>query len=167
MNWFANFYKRISINFCKLNQLMFFSKLYSARRCSQESPQTSKMEALNLRDLVPFAELKNMKNTHGGVLLLVKCRLQFATLLKVTFLHGCFSRSVNCTNRIKSCRFKTVHLRCLQWVLASHLQLVLIWLYFAIFEMRCAIWYYLGNFKNLKNTHGGVLLLLKLQAKVS
>ena len=32
--------------------------------------------------------LKNVKNTHGGVLLLVKP----ATLLKVTFLHGSFSR---------------------------------------------------------------------------
>ena len=34
--------------------------------------------------------LKNVKNTHGGVLL--------ATLLKVTLLHGCFSRFPNCTN---------------------------------------------------------------------
>ena len=33
--------------------------------------------------------LKNVKNTHGGVLLLVK--FQPATLLKVTLLHGCFS----------------------------------------------------------------------------
>ena len=27
-------------------------------------------------------------------------------------------------------------------------------------EMLCAIWYHLYNFKNLKNTHGGVLLLV-------
>ena len=26
-------------------------------------------------------------------------------------------------------------------------------------EMRCAIWYHLHNLKNVKNTHGGVLLL--------
>ena len=33
--------------------------------------------------------------------------------------------------------------------------------------MRCAIWWYhLCNLKNVKNTHGGVLILLKLQAKV-
>ena len=32
-----------------------------------------------LRDLVPFVQLKNVKNTHGGV-------------LKVKLLHGCFSR---------------------------------------------------------------------------
>ena len=33
--------------------------------------------------------LKNVKNTYGGVLLLVKL---VADLLKVTLLHGCFSR---------------------------------------------------------------------------
>ena len=31
--------------------------------------------------------------------------------------------------------------------------------------MRCAVWYHLYNLKNVKNTHGGVLLLVKLQAK--
>ena len=31
--------------------------------------------------------------------------------------------------------------------------------------MRCAIWYHLHNLKNVKNTHGGVLILVKLQAK--
>ena len=29
--------------------------------------------------------------------------------------------------------------------------------------MFCAIWYHLYNLKNVKNTHGGVLLLVKLQ----
>ena len=33
--------------------------------------------------------------------------------------------------------------------------------------MRWAIWYHLYNLKNVKNTHGGVLLLVKLQAKSS
>ena len=33
------------------------------------------------------------------------------------------------------------------------------------FVMFCAIWYHLQNFKNVKNTHGGVLLLVKLLAK--
>ena len=32
--------------------------------------------------------------------------------------------------------------------------------------MHCAIGYYLYKFKNVKNTHGGVLLLVKLQASV-
>ena len=32
--------------------------------------------------------------------------------------------------------------------------------------MRCVIWYHLCNLKNAKNIHGGVLILVKLQAKV-
>ena len=36
--------------------------------------------------------LKNVKNTHGGVLI----------LLNLTLLHGCFSRSLNCINGTKS-----------------------------------------------------------------
>ena len=37
-----------------------------------------------LRDLVPFLQFKNVKNTHGGVLLLVKCYfLVFFTLFKM------------------------------------------------------------------------------------
>ena len=34
-----------------------------------------------------------------------------------------------------------------------------------LYVMRCAICYHLYNFKNVRNTHGGVLLLVKLQAK--
>ena len=30
--------------------------------------------------------------------------------------------------------------------------------------IHCAIWYHMHNFKNVKNTHGRVLLLVKLQA---
>ena len=47
-----------------------------------------------LRDLVPFLQFKNMKNTRGGVLP--------ATLLKATLLHECFSRFLNSTNGTKS-----------------------------------------------------------------
>ena len=35
------------------------------------------------------------------------------------------------------------------------------------FKIRCAIWYHLHNLKNVKNTHGGLLLLVKLQALAS
>ena len=59
-------------------------------------------------DLVMFCTIwyhlynfKNVKNTHGGVLLLVKLQTT-PTLLKVTLLHGCFSRFLNCTNGTKS-----------------------------------------------------------------
>ena len=30
------------------------------------------------------------------------------------------------------------------------------------YVVRCAIWYHLYNFKSVKNTHGGVLILVKL-----
>ena len=36
---------------------------------------------------------------------------------------------------------------------------------FIAYVMFCAIWYYLYNLKNMKNTQEGVLLLVKLQAK--
>ena len=32
--------------------------------------------------------------------------------------------------------------------------------------IRWAIWYHLYNLKNVKNTHGGVLILVKLMVKV-
>ena len=38
---------------------------------------------------------------------------------------------------------------------------------FALFLILSAIWYHLYNFKNLKNTHGMVILLFKLQVEVS
>ena len=41
---------------------------------------------MHLRDLVPFLQLKNAKNTHKGVIPLVKP----ATLLKVSPHDGCF-----------------------------------------------------------------------------
>ena len=33
------------------------------------------------------------------------------------------------------------------------------------YGMLCAIWYH--SLKNVKNTHGGVLLLVKMQAKLT
>ena len=44
--------------------------------------------------------------------------------------------------------------------LTYHFSIVLLLIYL----MRCAIWYHLCNLKNVKNTHGGVLILVKLQA---
>ena len=44
--------------------------------------------------------LKNVKNTHGGVLPLA------SNTLKVTLLHGCFSRSLKCKNGTKSHTFE-------------------------------------------------------------
>ena len=45
---------------------------------------------------------KNVKNTYGRVLLLVKLQAERATLLKVSLIHGCFSRFLNCTHGTKS-----------------------------------------------------------------
>ena len=42
------------------------------------------------------------------------CRLKPATLLKVTVLHGCFSRFLNCTNGTKS--RNTPHIRSKVWL---------------------------------------------------
>ena len=43
-----------------------------------------------------------MKNTYGGVLILVKLRLHPTTLLKLTLLYGCLSRFLICTDGTKS-----------------------------------------------------------------
>ena len=60
----------------------------------------SKLERLTaafsdvLRDLLPFVRSKK-REKHSWR------RLQPTTLLKVTLLHGCFSRFLNCTNGTK------------------------------------------------------------------
>ena len=36
----------------------------------------------------------------------------------------------------------------------------------AYYKVRCAIWYHFYNLKNVEKTHGGVLLLVKLQVVV-
>ena len=50
-----------------------------------------------------LSNLKDVKNTHEGLLLLAKLQTP-AILLKVTLLDGCFSRFLNCTNGSKSCK---------------------------------------------------------------
>ena len=52
-----------------------------------------------LPDLVPFVKFKNREKHPWRS---VNFRLQPATLLKLTLLHGCFSRFSNCTNSTKS-----------------------------------------------------------------
>ena len=39
-----------------------------------------------------YYHLENVKNIHGGVIVLVKLQAKPVTLLKVSFLYGCFSR---------------------------------------------------------------------------
>ena len=52
--------------------------------------------------------LKTVKNTHGGMLLLVK-----VILVQVITLHGCFSRFLNCTNDTKSRKTSQLARKCL------------------------------------------------------
>ena len=59
--------------------------------------------------------LKNVKNTHSAVLLLVN--LQPETLLKLTLFHGCFSRFLICTNGTKSRKASHLHYFLIFWKL--------------------------------------------------
>ena len=75
----------------------------------EETPWNIKYPRLKLLYVIRCAiwdhlyNLKNVKSTHGGVLILVKVAgLKPPTLLKLTLLPGCFSRFLNCTNGTKS-----------------------------------------------------------------
>ena len=59
-----------------------------------------------LRDLVTFVQFKNVKNTHGRVLLLV---------LKAALLHGWFLRSLIFTNGTRSRKTSHIFARKLQY----------------------------------------------------
>ena len=53
-----------------------------------------------MRDLVPFVHVKK-RGKHPWRNVAFTKVAGFATLLKVTLVHGCFSRFLNCTNDIK------------------------------------------------------------------
>ena len=55
-----------------------------------------------LRDLVPFVQFKNREKYLWSSVNFSKVAGQPATLRKLTLLHGCFSRFLNCTNGTKS-----------------------------------------------------------------
>ena len=56
-----------------------------------------------LHDLVPFAQLKKReKHPWRSITFSKVAGFERATLLKVTLLHGCFSRFLICTNGTKS-----------------------------------------------------------------
>ena len=46
--------------------------------------------------------LKNVKNSHGGMLLWVKLQAEACIFSKSNILHDCFSRFLNCANDTKS-----------------------------------------------------------------
>ena len=51
----------------------------------------------------------------------------------------------------------------LQFHVSIFIHFIALLYYAALFETLCTICYHLHNLKNVKNTHGGVLLLVKLQ----
>ena len=86
----------------------------------------------------------------------------FDKLLEVSFFYpNCLESVINLRKLILS--FRVIqHTKFYSW---SEL-LLLFKFYLFVHVMRCAIWYHLYNFKNVKSLHGGVLLLVlvKLQA---
>ena len=58
-----------------------------------------------------LCNFKNVKNTHGGVLLLIKLQASTCNFIKVTLLHGCFSRILNCANGTKSRKASHIRVR--------------------------------------------------------
>ena len=62
-----------------------------------------------LLDLIPFVQFKNLKNTHGGVLLLVKLQTSACNFTKSNAPPRVFSRFLNCTNGIKSRNTSHMH----------------------------------------------------------
>ena len=79
---------------------------------SQKGKSSPKVEnSAAFRDLVPFAQFRNAKNTHGRVLLLVP-----ATLLKVTLFRGFFSCFLDCTNGCKSGKASHMITKRANWV---------------------------------------------------
>ena len=116
---------------------------------------------------------KNVKNTHGGVLLSVKLH----ALVKVTLLHGCFSRFLNCAHATKSRNASHVTYTSTSFMSANswlnskfldknfHNQMFPVT---SIYDtsLIMTLWYTLYNLKKVKNTHWWVILLVKLQAEV-
>ena len=75
--------------------------------------------------------LQNVKNTHGGVLILVRSQTE-ATLLKVTLLHRCFPDFLDCKSATKLrnascvCSWRTYKFK--KWVNAVFLFFLVKWM---------------------------------------
>ena len=74
--------------------------------------------------------LKNVKDTHGVVF------LKPATSLKVTLLHGCFSRFLNCSNctKLRNAPFLLCIMEYLNSYLCPHQYCIMIFSQFSYFE---------------------------------
>ena len=72
------------------------------------------------------------------------------------------SLNIEIHSRLKICRFWKI------WMFICQLYLTVksyVMLCYLVCQRLCAIWYHLYNLKNVKNTHGGVLLLVNVWAK--
>ena len=91
---------------CYLPQLVFMGHFFGAgatERCTQEPANIIELLFLMCCAIwYHLYKLKNVKSTHGGVLLLVKLQVFAWKLLKVTLLHECFPSFLNYTNGSKS-----------------------------------------------------------------
>ena len=86
--------------------------IFTSKQVLKTSSAISLIIFFALSDSLPLYNLKNAKNTHGGVLLFVKLQAKKAcSLLKVTLFHGIFSCFLYCTNGTKS--LKTSHIQTL------------------------------------------------------
>ena len=63
------------------------------------------------RDLVPFAQFKNVENTHGGVLLLVKVQASACNCTKVNTTLGFFPKRLAKNNFFNNYLIFLDHLR--------------------------------------------------------
>ena len=94
--FFLNFSCVLGISYSSAKQTLFTSKLTGS--------YSNTTKAILLKHVMRFTiwdhlyNLKNVKNTHRGLLILLKLQA-----LKLTLLHGCFSHFLNCTNGTKSC----------------------------------------------------------------
>ena len=120
-NLWGNSYKpclflRIAIRFTCGNSKYYGQdcsvRLIGSKKVMKFTKSVEISSVVKSRDVIRFARfgtifyhLKNVKITHGGVILL---RLKPSTLLNVTLLHGCFPHFLYCSSGTKSCKASNI-----------------------------------------------------------
>ena len=107
--WFCYLYSRPSSLPCSRYSSILAEGWFFTRSDSDCRKRTYICDAL--RDLVQSVQFKKRgKRTWRSVTFSKIARFQPATLPKVTLLHGCFSRFLNCTNGTKSSKTSHIYL---------------------------------------------------------
>ena len=93
--------------------------------------------------------------------------MSFYTPLTINglILANIFGENIYILNLAKSCMFKIYKFQKICLRDRSRETFLPTPSFSTLTHMRCTICYHLYNLKNVKNTHGGVLLLVKLQAE--